>query len=373
MKPLTKRLLNLALIIGTFVIVLIIGFQDNNLADTVRTLTKISIPSVVICVALYLAYVGCDCVSVWYFLRRQGYKISLPYVYFTSIAGQYYSNITPGATGGQPMQIYYLHQRGIPAGVATSALITRFFSFQFMLFVLGTLAWVTHRDYVRREFDDWYWALIVGYIWNVAVCGMLLTFSFFRPAVRWIVNLVLKLGAKLHLIKNPDKTGEKWMRSVDSFHNSMRDILKRPVDMVIQLLIGGIQLFVLMCILWFIYQDIGNGQGRFTQIVTLDVLEYTSAAYTPLPGASGAQEGVFALFFAGVMPGSLTVAGMLAWRFLSFYSVLAIGLVVYLCMKVRTRVEIKHETGQSAPLLQPDFVESGRELIDSEDSTETNE
>ncbi len=336
MKPLTKRLLNLALIIGTFVIVLIIGFQDNNLADTVRTLTKISIPSVVICVALYLAYVGCDCVSVWYFLRRQGYKISLPYVYFTSIAGQYYSNITPGATGGQPMQIYYLHQRGIPAGVATSALITRFFSFQFMLFVLGTVAWATHYDYVKGEFGDWYWALIVGYVWNVLVCGMLLTFSFFRPAVRWIVNLVLKLGAKLHLIKNPDKTGEKWMRSVDSFHNSMRDILKRPVDMVIQLLIGGIQLFVLMCILWFIYQDIGNGQGRFTQIVTLDVLEYTSAAYTPLPGASGAQELMFTQVFSGVFGGDNIFPAQLLWRFFTYYISLVLGLVAVTTVGLRS-------------------------------------
>ena len=108
-------------------------------------------------------------------------------------------------------------------------------------------------------------------------------------------------------------------------------------------------------------------------MLTMGVMQYCAAAYTPLPGASGAQEGVFALYFQGLFPGSLMVAGMLAWRFLTFYSVLAVGLVVYLCMKVRTRVEIKHETGERAPLLEPDFVASGKELIREEDKLEHGE
>ena len=330
MKPLTKRLLNLALIFGTLAIVLYIGFQDHNLPDTVKVLTSISVPAVILCVLLYLLFVFCDALSIWYFLRRQGYRVGILYVYFTSIAGQYYSNITPGATGGQPMQIYYLHKRNIPTGVATSALITRFFSFQFMLLVIGTFCWVTHIEYVRQHFGDWYWALIMGYVWNVMVCALIIVMSFFRPAVRWIANLALKLGAKLRLIKNPEKTREKWMRSVDNFHNTMRDVLHHPADLCVQLLIGAAQLLALMTIVWFIYKQptIGvPGAATYPQIITLDVLEYTAAAYTPLPGASGAQEVMFAQAFGGVFGGN-TFPAQLLWRFFTFYISLIIGLVV---------------------------------------------
>ena len=328
MKPLTKRLLNLLLIFGTLAIVLYIGFQDNDLPKTVEILTSISVPSVIVCVALYLLFVFCDALSIWYFLRRQGYQIGILYVYFTSIAGQYYSNITPGATGGQPMQIYYLHRRNIPTGVATSALITRFFSFQFMLLVIGTVCWATHVDYVREHFEGWYWALIMGYVWNVMVCTIIIVMSFFRPAVRWFANIALKLGTKLHLIKNPEKTREKWTRSVDNFHNTMRDVLHHPKDLGVQLLIGAAQLLALMTIVWFIYTDIGIPKaGTYPQIITLDVLEYTAAAYTPLPGASGAQEVMFAQAFGGVF-GENTFPAQLLWRFFTFYISLIIGLVV---------------------------------------------
>ena len=64
---------------------------------------------------------------------------------------------------------------------------------------------------------------------------------------------------------------------------------------------------------------------------------------------------------------------MLAWRFITYYAVLAVGLIVYFAMRVKTKVEIKQETGVSAPLLKPDLVESGRELIREEDEIEKRE
>ena len=52
------------------------------------------------------------------------------------------------------------------------------------------------------------------------------------------------------------------------------------------------------------------------------------AAYTPLPGASGAQEGVFSLYFQSLLPGDLMLSGLLAWRFITYYLVLIVGFFV---------------------------------------------
>ena len=58
------------------------------------------------------------------------------------------------------------------------------------------------------------------------------------------------------------------------------------------------------------------------------MLLYVSAAYTPLPGASGAQEGVFALYFANIFPSGIRFMALLLWRFFTYYISLIIGAIV---------------------------------------------
>ena len=64
------------------------------------------------------------------------------------------------------------------------------------------------------------------------------------------------------------------------------------------------------------------------QVVTMHLLEYISAAYTPLPGASGAQEAVFSIYFGKIFSGPSTLAGLLLWRFFTYYIAIIGGAVV---------------------------------------------
>ena len=369
MKFLKSKYFNFALILGTLALVLVINFANpkTSFQQTVTYLTSISIPSILICVFLYLMYMGCDALSIWYFLRRVNCRVSLPYAYFASVAGQYYSNVTPGAAGGQPMQIYYLHQRSVPTGIATSALMTRYFGFQSMLVLIGTILWATHIDYVRAAFEpDWYWALFVGFGWNLLVLVLLVTFCFFRPAVRVCADLLIKLGVKVRLIKNPDSTRKKWMKTVDSFHASMLDILHRPADLAVQLLIGAAQVLFLLSITWFIYRDLGNGEAAFDQVITLNVLQFMTAAYTPLPGGSGAMEVIFFKVFGGLFgTHEKTLAAQLLWRFFTYYMSILIGLVVLTVMGLRSGKSLKELANMR------ENVEAENEAREKEQTSET--
>ena len=56
----------------------------------------------------------------------------------------------------------------------------------------------------------------------------------------------------------------------------------------------------------------------------MGVLLYIGASYTPLPGASGAQEGGFAVLFRGIFPDAQLFVALLIWRFSTYYlSILA--------------------------------------------------
>ena len=339
MKPRTKQILNFVLIFGTFLIVLAIGISDNNLGDTIRALRTMNPGWVALCALAFVAFVLCDTLSIMYFLSRQGYRVPLRKVLFTSLAGQYYSNITPGASGGQPMQIYYLHKENVPTGVATSSIVMRFVCYQLMLSVIGTVLWIIYRPFVAQQTGNGQWILIVGYVYNLIMVTLVITLALWKNLVLRLADFGIRLARRW--IRHPEETRKRLHRQVESFHGSVMAYRDRPLDFLIQLLIGGLQLMCLMSIVYFIYRGMNLDEYGYWPVVTMSVMEYLAAAYTPLPGASGAQEGVFSMYFDRIFPNSMGFAALLLWRFFTYYISIMIGFVAVLVHGMRSGSSIR--------------------------------
>ncbi len=328
MKPRTKKILNFAFIFGTLAVVLLVGLNGQEMTGAVDALRSIGPQWIVLCVLGWCGYMLFDSLSLYHFLRCQGYSIPIRSSLFVTIQGMYYANITPGASGGQPMQVYYMKKRGVPIGIGTSALTVKLFAFQFMLAVLGTILWIAYKDYIALQLGGNMWILVVGYMYNVIVVAFTVMMATSKRLVRFFVMLVIKAGAKLRLIKNPTATKAKWEDVIDTFHSSVMMITRRPMDLVVQLLLATVQLLSLMAVTFFIYHAFRLTGASYGQITALGIMLYTSAAYTPLPGASGAQEGVFALYFSQVFPDGIRLMALLLWRFFTYYFTLIVGAIV---------------------------------------------
>ena len=328
MKPRAKKILNFAFIFGTLAVVLLIGFNGQEMTGAVEALKSIGPQWIILCALAWVGYLLFDALSVHHFLKSQGHGIPLRSSLFVAISGMYYSNITPGATGGQPMQVYYLKKRNVPIGIGTSALTVKLFAFQFMLAVLGTILWIAYKDYIALQLGGNMWILIIGYVYNVIIVAFTVMMATSKRLVHFFVMLVIKAGVKLRLIKDPATTRAKWEDVIDTFHNSVMMITRRPVDLVIQLLIATAQILSLMAVTFFIYHAFRLTGTTYGQITALGIMLYTSAAYTPLPGASGAQEGVFALYFSQVFPDGIRLMALLLWRFFTYYFTLIVGAIV---------------------------------------------
>ncbi|MBE5803503.1 MAG: flippase-like domain-containing protein [Clostridiales bacterium] len=328
MKPRTKKILNFAFIFGTLAVVLLVGFNGQEMSGAIAALKSIGPEWIVLCLLAWASYLLFDSLSLHHFLKTQGQSISLASSIFVSLSGMYYSNITPGATGGQPMQVYYLKKRSVPIGIGTSALTVKLFAFQFMLAVLGTVLWIAYREYIALQLGNNIWILIIGYVYNVIVVAFTVLMATNKRLVRFVVLLFIKAGAKLRLIKDPSATQARWEDVIDTFHNSVMMIARRPMDLVVQLLLATVQILSLMAVTFFIYHAFRLTGSDYGQITALGVMLYTSAAYTPLPGASGAQEGVFALYFSQVFPDGIRLMALLLWRFFTYYITLIVGAIV---------------------------------------------
>ena len=77
------------------------------------------------------------------------------------------------------------------------------------------------------------------------------------------------------------------------------------------------------------------------RIITISFLLFVSASYTPLPGASGAQEGGFMTYFAGIFPGDKLGLALLVWRFFTFYLFLIVGVGTVILDKILSKEKRK--------------------------------
>lgn len=350
MKASTKRLLNFAFIFATLAIVMILGFQGNEFSESWAALNSLTPKWILACVAGWVGFLVLDGISIHYFLRKQGYPVPLGFAIGVAMTGIYYSNITPGASGGQPMQIYNMKKRGIPIGVGSSAVAVKFFCFQFMLMVIGTVAWIVFPDVVNTQVGASKWILITGYVFNSISVTAVLLLAISKPMVRFIIGICIKIGTKIHLCKDPEASAIRWEGNLGTFHASVTLIRNRPKELIIQLLVSALQLLSLMTVVVSVYFAFGLSGVPIPHIITVGLMLYISAAYTPLPGASGAQEGVFIIYFAGIFPEGKLFVALLLWRFFTYYLALIIGAIHSVIQGFHNPDKKKHpQTNEGTP------------------------
>ena len=88
-------------------------------------------------------------------------------------------------------------------------------------------------------------------------------------------------------------------------------------------------------------------------MLTLSCLLFVSASYTPLPGASGAQEGGFLLYFRGIFREGTIGRGLLVWRFFTYYLFLIAGVFAVLYERVLLRRERNYPSSAPSGHLPP--------------------
>lgn len=349
MKSSTKNWMNFIFLFLTLAVVMYIGLSGNDLASLLEALRSVSPFYLVLCLLAWAGYVLMDALTVYYFLLRQDYKISLLKAIYISVIGIYYSNITPGASGGQPVQIYRMKQMGVPIGISSSCLTVKFTCFQFMLLVVGTILWIVHRDFVAIHAQGMYWFILLGYFFNFISIGVLLMMAISRRVTMTIITLCIKVGTKLQIVKDPERSHAKWEVHCISFSKSVQMIRNHPRELLVQCLIAVTQLLMLMSITLAVYHSFGLTTASNMEVITMGVLLYISASYTPLPGASGVMEGGFAVFFKGIFPEASLFVGLIIWRSGTYYISLLLGVVVSIWESIRAFAGKKTARDKTAP------------------------
>ena len=319
------KILSGAVIVISLVMVLFVVFGNPELSDAWGVLTSVDTGWFIGCLLCFAGYVWAEGAGLCAFLRMEGFHVTLPTATHFSFAGLYYANITPGASGGQPMQVYLMRKRGVPGGVATSALTARYFFNQMTVVLVAVTLWALNRDFVEAQLGSAKLFIVLGCLVNFATVPIVVLVMLNRPLVERVGRWGIGFLAKRRLCKRPEAVESRMMDTLDHFHGSLFDLLRHPGHLLLQLAISFIEMGCLMLVPLMVYKALRLSGTHWYHLLTVAYLLFVSASYTPLPGASGAQEGGFLVYFAGLFPaGTLSVA-LLVWRFTTYYVCLILG------------------------------------------------
>ncbi|MEG2355787.1 MAG: lysylphosphatidylglycerol synthase transmembrane domain-containing protein [Clostridia bacterium] len=336
MKASVRNLLSLLFIAFTLGLILITAFGSNDLVNAWEVLFTLHGGWLFGALCCWFSYMFFDALGYFFFLRKQNHPVPLGFAVYVSLIGFYYANITPGASGGQPMQVYYMKKRDIPIGIGTSGISMKLMCNQFITVLLSTILWIANADFVNVQLAGVKWAIVIGWIVNFAAVPLILLVALHRPLVQSLLNFVVRMGAKMHLIKNAETTTLHLSHMLDTYHASVLRLGRDPWHILFQMLLSVMSMLGLTCVIICVYHAFGLSGTPWYQLLTLSFLLYISASYTPLPGASGAQEGGFMVFYRGLFTVGTLGLALLVWRFMTYYLFLLIGAAITIVMQIRS-------------------------------------
>lgn len=278
--------------------------------------------------ALLLVYFVADGLRLWFTLRALGHAISLADLARLVMLNIYVSNITPMATGGGVAQVWFMRRRGVPVGIGLAATTIRTALAAVFIFA-GTpvfLFMLPQADSLTRRGP-----LMMTLLVLVALYAAFFVVLILRT--RWLLHpvlLALKALRGLRLLQPARYRRWRWrtVRAILQFAHGFAQYMRGPRwDIAASLACTVVFLMALFSFPVLLFWALGYGYDYWLVIGRMVVTTFVMY-FSPTPGASGVAEGVFGYFFRDVVTASHLVLVTVAWRVLTIYLGMLIGMFV---------------------------------------------
>lgn len=335
-KSKKKRWGSLILMLINIIIVAVIIITQVN-SDNMVPLSEILEGGIdwwflLVCFACFGVMTIFEALRIEIFVHDSTKKHHFALSYKTAQIGRYYDCVTPMSTGGQPFQIYYLKKHGlnaaqsvaVPMGryVFTQITAVTFFTGVLISTFFGSIGGGVATTVVSAA--SW-----IGYVLNFGVIFLVMLFSINKKIGSKLVGWFIKLGHKMKLVKNYDKTYNSVIKIVDDFQSSMKYYIKNPKTFILGFLVTGASYVLNYTIPFFIYCTFaGYEVGLWGSILVRCVMIDLASSFIPLPGGTGASELSFTTLFASFFVGGKLFWALLLWRILTYYGYIIQGLII---------------------------------------------
>lgn len=305
---------------GTFWLVL----KDQDPAELVEVARGVDTKFLLVGFGAMLLYFAMEAWNIRNILRSFGEKINFWRAYKHTLIGFFFAAVTPGASGGQPIEVYYMTKDGISAGHGSLALLVQVCGVQIAMMTLGVIGMFFNAGLLSGPLLT---LVIIGLIVNGAAL-LLMWIAIFSPKLtRKIVNFVIKLIAKIGFKKVLEQKNS-INKSLDQYAKGSVYLKKHPKEFGACIFRVFIQFSLYFSVPYFVYKAFGLSGYSFAQIFAMQSLIFMATSALPIPGAIGASEATFLDLFGMVFGTELLRSATLLNRGITFYALVFLTMLV---------------------------------------------
>ena len=319
---------NGGLFIGLILLTLYIILKNNNIEEIINVISSININYIIIGMICSFTFIICEGINIGRSLKLMEYDIKFLTLVKYAIVGIFFSSITPSASGGQPMQIYYMHKDGIEVSHSSLALLMDLASFQFVTVTMAIIGYIFEHKLLVNSLGSIKYLVLLGIIINTLVLIFILTAIFSKRFIGKFIDFICFILEKIKY-KKADRFKEIAIYQVQEYKESAKYFKENKLTVLKILLTTTIQIISLHSVSFWIYKAFGLSEYSFITVVMLQAVLYISVSALPLPGAVGVSESGFMIIYKTLFKVQVLSSAMLVSRGISFYLlVLVSGIII---------------------------------------------
>lgn len=241
--------------------------------------------------------------------------------FFLTMIGQLFNSITPFATGGQPMQAYYMSKMNIDISSGIAILIAKFIVYQLVVTIYGFIILSWKFMEVSSYVSKLSLLAFLGFGLNISVIFLLLLFSY-NPSltekiIKWFIGILKKFRLKV--------SEQKVLEKLSSFHSAMVEYLSSFKILIGAFFFTFLQLLLNLSLPFFVAKSLNVENLSFLKAITFQSIVWLILSLIPTPGTTGAAEGLFFIFFKPFFGIEKIAMAIIIWRLLSYYLNIIVG------------------------------------------------
>ena len=304
----------------------------------------------------------------------------------TSMVGQFYSSVTPGASGGQVMQVYTMKSQGVQVSNAASIAVMWSIIYQTVLILIDIVALaVDWKDVINAEPFQFNVGgnhvsipitplIFFGFALNLSVIFILYAMSYSHKFHNFILHYVVGFLAKIRILKNPDKTREGLRVQVENFKIELKRLQANIPVLLLQVLLFFVMIMLRSSIPYFAgFAMHAWGEGEsfnfFNMMDCAFILNFHQmvTGLVPIPGAAGISEFFYNQLYHRMFQGDAGVinASQIIWRTATFHLPLLVAGMVAALYRSRPKEGIVYANRRTFVTVQLETYDERRRSYDT--------
>ena len=338
MKKSKKLLRNLIIFIVLIVLTFYIILKDQNISEIFRILSSVKKEYIVIAIICMCFFIVCEAVNIGRTLKALNEKSTFLRNIKYALTGFFFSSITPAASGGQPMQIYYMYKDKLSVANSTLALLINLSCVQIVTISVALISLFFNYKYLNGALIGFF---ILGITLNSTALALLLISIFSKRMTKGLINIAIKI-LKFFKIKNIESKQEKLEKELTKYQGSATYIKTNKLLILKTLITTYVQYITYYSISYWVYRSFGLTEHNIFEITSMQSVVYATVSGIPSPGAVGVSEGAFIEIFKSVYSRTMLNGAMILNRGVNFYLFVILSCIVVCINAIKDKAEVKN-------------------------------